>query len=255
MSTAISTLASTYDTDSSSPSILFLRIDADDVSDAAEAYDVSAVPYIVLQRNGQVLETIDAPSIAAVRAAVEKYVGVGSNGGAAGTTLPPQQNVVAKAPANNLASYAPSPAEQSTAPQMTAAATEESTAELHARLGELVKAAPVMLFMKGTPSAPQCGFSRQTVALLREKGVRYGFFNILADDDVRQGLKEYSEWPTFPQVYCEGELVGGLDIVSFFLFLLFLALFFFHFIPWFFSSFFFLFVLFQYAMSADEYDS
>jgi Grx4 family monothiol glutaredoxin len=71
-----------------------------------------------------------------------------------------------------------------------------------------------MLFMKGTPSAPQCGFSRQTVSLLREKGVRYGFFNILADDEVRQGLKEYSEWPTFPQVYVGGELVGGLDIVS-----------------------------------------
>ena len=71
-----------------------------------------------------------------------------------------------------------------------------------------------MLFMKGTPSAPQCGFSRQTVSILREKGVRYGFFNILADDEVRQGLKEYSEWPTFPQVYVGGELVGGLDIVS-----------------------------------------
>lgn len=89
-----------------------------------------------------------------------------------------------------------------------------SKEELHSRLGELVKAAPVMLFMKGTPSAPQCGFSRQTVSLLREKGVRYGFFNILADDDVRQGLKEFSDWPTFPQVYVGGELVGGLDIVS-----------------------------------------
>jgi Grx4 family monothiol glutaredoxin len=71
-----------------------------------------------------------------------------------------------------------------------------------------------MLFMKGTPSAPQCGFSRQTVSLLREKGVKYGFFNILADDEVRQGLKAFSDWPTFPQLYVEGELVGGLDIVK-----------------------------------------
>jgi len=70
-----------------------------------------------------------------------------------------------------------------------------------------------MLFMKGTPSAPQCGFSRQTVALLRERSIRYGFFNILADDEVRQGLKEFSDWPTFPQLYADGELVGGLDIV------------------------------------------
>jgi glutaredoxin-related protein len=52
------------------------------------------------------------------------------------------------------------------------------------------------------------------VALLRERGVRYGFFNILADDDVRQGLKEFSDWPTFPQLYVDGELIGGLDIVS-----------------------------------------
>jgi Grx4 family monothiol glutaredoxin len=71
-----------------------------------------------------------------------------------------------------------------------------------------------MLFMKGTPSSPQCGFSRQLVGLLRERGVRYGFFNILADDDVRQGLKEFSDWPTFPQLYVDGELIGGLDIVS-----------------------------------------
>jgi Grx4 family monothiol glutaredoxin len=67
--------------------------------------------------------------------------------------------------------------------------------------------------MKGTPSAPQCGFSRQLVALLRENSVKYGFFNILADDEVRQGLKEFADWPTFPQLWVEGELVGGLDIV------------------------------------------
>ena len=83
--------------------------------------------------------------------------------------------------------------------------------------------------MKGTPSAPECGFSRQLVALLRQNQVKYGsrlsifpvafltfpgFFNILADDDVRQGLKEFSDWPTFPQLYANGELVGGLDIVK-----------------------------------------
>ncbi|KAL1997668.1 hypothetical protein VTN02DRAFT_1146 [Thermoascus thermophilus] len=71
-----------------------------------------------------------------------------------------------------------------------------------------------MLFMKGTPSAPQCGFSRQLVAILREHGVKYGFFNILADEDVRQGLKEFADWPTFPQLWVKGELVGGLDIVK-----------------------------------------
>ena len=92
---------------------------------------------------------------------------------------------------------------------------------MHTRLAHLVKAAPVMLFMKGTPSVPQCGFSRQLVGILREHGVKYGFFNILADDEVRQGLKEWADWPTFPQLWMDGDLVGGLDIVSFSLPLLF----------------------------------
>ncbi len=91
---------------------------------------------------------------------------------------------------------------------------ERQKEELFKRLGDLVKAAPVMLFMKGTPSAPQCGFSRQLVAILREHAVKYGFFNILADDEVRQGLKEFADWPTYPQLWVDGDLVGGLDIVS-----------------------------------------
>lgn len=95
------------------------------------------------------------------------------------------------------------------------AAAEEVEEDINTRLEKLVKAAPVMLFMKGTPAAPQCGFSRKLVALLRERGVRYGFFNILADDEVRQGLKLFSDWPTYPQLYLDGNLVGGLDIVSF----------------------------------------
>ena len=71
-----------------------------------------------------------------------------------------------------------------------------------------------MLFMKGTPGSPQCGFSRQLVGILRENSVKYGVFNILADDEVRQGLKEFADWPTYPQLWVDGELVGGLDIVK-----------------------------------------
>ena len=113
----------------------------------------------------------------------------------------------------DLSGYAPGGADPQTAPEMAAGAG--ATEELNTRLEGLVKAAPVMLFMKGTPSVPQCGFSRQLVGLLREKGVRYGFFNILADEEVRQGLKVWADWPTFPQLWVGGELVGGLDIVSF----------------------------------------
>ncbi len=71
-----------------------------------------------------------------------------------------------------------------------------------------------MLFMKGTPSAPKCGFSRTTVDILAQVNCTYGSFDILADDQVRQGLKKYSDWPTYPQLYVDGELIGGLDILK-----------------------------------------
>ena len=65
----------------------------------------------------------------------------------------------------------------------------------------------------GSPQEPQCGFSRQLVGLLDEMELDYGYFDILSDEEVRQGLKTYSNWPTYPQVYVRGELMGGLDIV------------------------------------------
>ena len=71
----------------------------------------------------------------------------------------------------------------------------------------------VMLFMKGNPSMPQCGFSAAVVGMLKEIGAPFGSFNILADGELREGLKEYSSWPTFPQLYVDGKLVGGADIV------------------------------------------
>jgi len=85
-------------------------------------------------------------------------------------------------------------------------------AGLDARLQALINQAPVMLFMKGEPDAPQCGFSRTIVALLREHGVNFEHFDILEDEEVRQGLKRFSNWPTYPQVYAHGELLGGLDV-------------------------------------------
>ncbi|KKY26218.1 putative monothiol glutaredoxin-4 [Diplodia seriata] len=214
MTTVLEALASTYTVDSP-PSIGFVSINAEELPDVSEAYDVTAVPYIVLQKGGQTLETVSGSDASKVRAAVERHAGKSGNPGKLG--LPPAQAVTKPAESNgsaqNLAGYAPGPNDPATAPEYSSGEQETSKEELFARLDGLVKAAPVMLFMKGTPSAPQCGFSRQTVGLLREKGVRYGFFNILADDEVRQGLKEYAEWPTFPQLWVGGELVGGLDIV------------------------------------------
>jgi Grx4 family monothiol glutaredoxin len=85
---------------------------------------------------------------------------------------------------------------------------------LEVRLKSLITQDTVMLFMKGTPSQPRCGFSRTIVQLLQEAHVNFSSFDILGDEEVRQGLKTYSDWPTFPQLYVQGNLVGGLDIVK-----------------------------------------
>jgi len=71
---------------------------------------------------------------------------------------------------------------------------------------------PAVLFMKGTPDFPQCGFSAKTVAILRAAGAKFAYINIFEDPEIREGLKAYSNWPTFPQLYVGGELVGGCDI-------------------------------------------
>ena len=217
----LETLASSYPLQSP-PTISFLSIDAEALPDISESYDVSAVPFLVLQRTGKVLESMSGSDASKIRGAIENLAGKGGNTGKLG--LPPALVAVPRENGNeghnggqtektsDLSSYAPGDGNVATAPEMSS--TQGQKEDLDKRLSELVKAAPVMLFMKGTPSTPQCGFSRQLVGLLREKGVRYGFFNILADEEVRQGLKEWSEWPTFPQLYLKGDLVGGLDIVK-----------------------------------------
>lgn len=85
---------------------------------------------------------------------------------------------------------------------------------LEDRLKSLIASHPCMLFMKGNPNEPRCGFSREIIQLLTTHSIEFGHFDILSDNDVRQGLKKYSDWPTYPQLYSNGELVGGLDIVK-----------------------------------------
>ncbi|KAL8791059.1 MAG: hypothetical protein Q9213_000266 [Squamulea squamosa] len=227
MSLILKTLASSYPPQTP-PTISFLSLDAEALPEISESYDVTAVPFLVIQRDGKVLEKVSGSDAAKVRAAVERHAGKGGNTGKVG--LPPALEVTRreeddkegeKATETNgeegeggggLSKYAPGADDPKTAPEMSS--TEGQKEELETRLQDLVKAAPVMLFMKGTPSAPQCGFSRTIVGILREQGVRYGFFNILADEEVRSGMKTFSDWPTFPQLYAGGEFVGGLDIVK-----------------------------------------
>jgi Grx4 family monothiol glutaredoxin len=193
MATVLSTLASEYPV-ITPPSTSWVKINAEELSDISEAYNVTAVPFLVLVQNGDVLETVSGSSAVKVREAIEKHAG-------SYRTAATATNGPAAAPGNNEAEVS------------TEEDPEKKKQELYRRLGDLVKAAPVMLFMKGTPSEPKCGFSRQLVGILRDNAVKYGFFNILADDEVRQGLKEFADWPTFPQLWVDGELVGGLDIV------------------------------------------
>ncbi len=84
---------------------------------------------------------------------------------------------------------------------------------VHERIEQLVKGNPVVLFMKGTPKQPMCGFSARTVAALDSVLPSYASFNVLEDEEVREGIKAYGNWPTIPQLYINGELVGGCDIV------------------------------------------
>lgn len=86
------------------------------------------------------------------------------------------------------------------------------TPEVKARIDKLVSENKVMVFMKGSKLMPQCGFSNNVVQILNTLGVPYETLDILADPEIRQGIKEYSSWPTIPQIYIDGEFVGGSDI-------------------------------------------
>lgn len=178
------------------PSTTFLSINADDHPDISELFEVSTVPYFVLIRDDTILKEVSG-------ADPKDFINA--------------LNEVQSAPVTESQEAAPAPATaplSSTTPAQPEEEQEETPEELNARLKQLTEAAPVMLFMKGTPAAPECGFSRQTVAILRENQVRFGFFDILKDDSVRQGLKAFSDWPTFPQLYINGEFQGGLDIIK-----------------------------------------
>ncbi|RHZ56809.1 hypothetical protein CDV55_105682 [Aspergillus turcosus] len=178
MSADLSALASQYPA-TAPPTISFVSINAEELLDIAKEYGVSAAPWVVCLRSGQVLGSIRGSDPTRVRNALDRHTGANA------TAVP-------------------------AAPAATAKLSKEA---LVARLTELVNATPVMVFMKGTPKSPQCCFSRRLVGILREHNVDYDFFNVLADEDVRQGLKEFADWPTYPQLWVDGELVGGLDIV------------------------------------------
>ncbi|GAB5585213.1 glutaredoxin [Umbelopsis nana] len=161
--------------------LTFIQIEAENFPEISEQFEIESVPSFVILKNKNVVTKVEGAKAAELSNAVAKYA----------------KGVLG----NNTASNA-------------VAQGTEPVRDLQSRLKALVTSAPVMIFIKGTPQQPRCGFSRQLIELLAEQNVRYSSFNILADEDVRQGLKEFSNWPTYPQVYINGELAGGLDIVK-----------------------------------------
>jgi len=165
------------------PSIKYQSIEAEAVPEVSEKFEVNSVPYFVFVKGGKVIETLTGANAPELTKKCAQYS---------------QQSSI-----NNTV-----PKPQPTTP------TVEQKKDLKQRLTELTNFAPIMVFIKGVPEAPRCGFSSKIVEILKEENVKYNSFDILSDEEVRQGLKEFSNWPTFPQLYVKGKLIGGLDIVK-----------------------------------------
>lgn len=174
MTNEISALASQYPA-TTPPTLSFVSINGKQLVEIAKEYGVSTAPYVICLRDGEILESIRGSDVINVRKALDRH-----------------SDLIA-------------------VPVPTLVSKQDKEA-LMARLADLVQAAPVMLFMKGTPESPQCRFGRHIVRILQEHGIDYDFFNVLSDETVRQGLKEFADWPTYPQLWVDGALVGGLDI-------------------------------------------
>ncbi|KAH7838725.1 hypothetical protein Vadar_030328 [Vaccinium darrowii] len=188
------------------PHALFLRIEAEEQPEISEAYSVSAVPYFVFFKDGKTVDTLEGADPSSLANKVAKVAGPitpgepaapASLGMAAGPSILETVKELNKQNGSSKAEIQVPPG---------------LSDGLKKRLQQLVDSHAVMLFMKGNPEEPKCGFSRKVVQILEEEKVKFGSFDILSDSEVREGLKKFSNWPTFPQLYCKGELLGGSDI-------------------------------------------
>jgi Grx4 family monothiol glutaredoxin len=162
-------------------SISFISIDAEQIPELVETYGVGVVPSFIAIHSGQIIGKVEGANPPDVMKLVKKLADL----------PPPPINTTTKTTNDKII---------------------DNT--LNLKLTALINTAPVMLFMKGSPSAPRCGFSRQIVEILQSQSVPFASFDILTDEDIRSGLKVLSDWPTYPQLYVNGELIGGLDIVK-----------------------------------------
>lgn len=178
------------------PALLFLRVEAEAVPEVSVLFNIAVVPTFVFLRGGpeKVMDKLEGAHPAELAKKIQALTA------AAASLSPPSPS-----PTNDTTT---------TTTHTTTSTSTAPTANLEDRLKRLITQAPVVLFMKGGPSQPRCGFSRSIVEILKTEGITFASFDILEDEEVRQGLKTFSDWKTYPQLYVNGELVGGLDIVK-----------------------------------------
>ncbi|KAK3278981.1 hypothetical protein CYMTET_13113 [Cymbomonas tetramitiformis] len=156
----------------------FVRVDAEELFELSEKYEIQAVPAFVFLKGSVLCDKLEGANAPELVAKVEGLL--------KSTSKPMSEK----------------PASSAQPPE-----------SLNDRIKKLLASSPVLLFMKGDPQEPRCGFSSKVSAALTECGAKYSTFDILSDEEIRQGLKEYSNWPTYPQLYVDGELIGGCDII------------------------------------------
>ncbi|XP_014281542.1 glutaredoxin 3 [Halyomorpha halys] len=166
--------------------VIFSKIPAEQVPEVSLKYKITAVPTIVLLQNGSEIERVD---------------------GAHPSQLNKKLGAMLSAPQKE------SP-HKPIKEKITSQIVKEKKVDLNERLNRLINSSDIMLFMKGNVDQPRCGFSQKIVDILKQHNATFKTFDILNDEEVREGLKKYSNWPTYPQLYIEGELIGGLDIVK-----------------------------------------
>ncbi|KAJ8761547.1 hypothetical protein K2173_004323 [Erythroxylum novogranatense] len=189
------------------PHAHFLRVEAEDQPEISEAFSVSAVPFFLFFKDGKEIDKLEGADPSSLANKVAKVAGSvnpgepavpASLGMAAGPTV-----------LETVKEFAKDNGSSQLANQVKSGPSDA----LSKRLRQLIDSHPLMLFMKGNPEAPRCGFSRKVVDILKGENVKFETFDILSDNEVREGLKVFSNWPTYPQLYCKGELIGGTDIV------------------------------------------
>jgi len=165
-----------------------VEVEAEEVPDICMEHEIAYVPAVLFFRKGRRLDRVDGYNASLLTSKVKHF--------AANPTMPEVDAAPVTAPTETISNGKP------------------DQSELEGKLKALLNKHDIMLFMKGNRNAPRCGFSNTIIQLLNQTTLDYETFDILEDEEVRQGLKDYSNWQTYPQLYYKGELVGGLDIVK-----------------------------------------